>query len=228
MIPNGVDRPHVRNRTVPRADWANEEAESLCGPCDPTVFRVGCLGAIDRPLDVDLLERIVRARPHWRWMMMGPTDRSIERPLAQHPNVLWLGDQTAQVVHVLMAGWDLAVWPYVGWSEDRTAVPPCLLDALAAGLPVVAPYSLALREWERSGVRLSFGPDGFLAACDDALTEKGPQARQRQERARRQLHRLGWSDLAVKLDDWLSSTLPGMPGSTRRPASLGWPGPDLP
>ncbi len=207
VLPNGVDRRRFKPARALRADWALEEARSLVGPHagDPrTVTQLGFVGAIDDRLDLTRLAALADARPHWQWHLVGPVQPGLHDRLPRRDNLHWLGDVPAQVVPVLMRGWRVAVWLRQGPRADRGAVPCGVLEALAAGLAVVAPVSASLQRWRAAGVVDAGEVAEVLRACEAAMAESPAHAVLRRRRARRGLRGLHWPELAGRLAEWLA------------------------
>lgn len=212
VLSNGVDRVRFRSSPHPRADWAYEEFAALPGPSGPAVLRIASTGRVDAEFDLALLAGLAEARPHWHWLLAGPVHPTLADRLPRAPNLHWLGDLPHAVIPLLLASAGLYACPRVGRPGDRGAIGLGVLEALAMGLPVVAPAARALRSWTGAGVHAASDPAGFLAACDAALGASAADRASWQRRARRRLHGLHWPALATQLDALLQALQPAGAG----------------
>jgi glycosyltransferase involved in cell wall biosynthesis len=139
-------------------------------------------GVIDERTDLALLAALADARPQWQWMLVGPVVKIDAAALPRRPNLHWLGLQPHRVLPGLLAGWQAVVLPWADHLATRHAAPIQLLEALAAGLPVVAtrlPGTVGQCALARAGDRVRLvlpGPlaqalPDWLAACEAALAD---------------------------------------------------------
>jgi len=179
LLPNGVDlRTFARRRAVP--GWAAREAALL--PAVAGGPQLGYVGAVDERMDFELLAALADARPHWQFVIVGPVLKVAAAALPQRANIHWLGAQPYTVLPALMARWQIALLPWRLCAATRHANPLKIGEALAAGLPVVAPPLCELQGRQRHGVHTATGLQGFLQACN-ALLDEDAAARALRRRA---------------------------------------------
>lgn len=125
-----------------------------CSPAPalvPSVFdeRTVLLGQLNERLDFDLLDELLDHGISLE--VIGPrrerepaVSRRLDRLLA-HPQVSWRGEVPPEAVPGLLSGASLGITPYADSEFNRASFPLKTLDYLAAGVPVVATDSPAVR-----------------------------------------------------------------------------------
>lgn len=168
-LPDAMD-PHrfARANLVADSEEACQAAALLSG-CSG--LRLGYFGAIDKRIDLALLDWLATAQPDWQLVMVGPCTDIEPATLPQHPNLHWLDEQPQALLPYLVASWQVGLLPFVVDQTTRCFNPPQVCAYRAASKPVVStalPDVLALRA---PGVDVAYGPVTFLQACQTALTE---------------------------------------------------------
>ncbi|HYK89304.1 MAG TPA: glycosyltransferase [Acidobacteriota bacterium] len=98
---------------------------------------IGYVGGMHRHVDFSLLAAMIRSRPDWTWVFVGPYDRTAH-VLAELPNTRLLGQlQHRELAHVIRS-FDVCIVPYVKSDYTRTVVPVKINEYLALGKPVVS------------------------------------------------------------------------------------------
>ena len=102
--------------------------------------RLGVVGVHDERLDVDALEILARADPHWQIVLVGPMQPGDvdEARLRSLGNVHLLGGKPVAALPGYLKALDVALIPYKLNELSRNIFPLKLYEYLAAGLPVVA------------------------------------------------------------------------------------------
>lgn len=173
-----------------------EELPPACG--GP---RAVLLGQLNERLDFDLLDSLVD--DGIRLEIIGPR-REHEASctlrldhLLNQPSVKWWGELPARKVPAILAGASVGLTPYVQNEFNRSSFPLKTLDYLAAGLPVVATDSPAVR-WLAS-------PDVHIASDSQAFRKlvrkigaAAPSTEER-ERLRNQAMAHSWEARADQL-----------------------------
>ena len=129
-------------------------------------------------IDLDLLERLARARPAWSLVLVGPvgwgdpaTDVSRLRAL---PNVHFLDRKDYADLPRYVRAFDVCLIPFVESDSTQNSFPMKFFEYLAAGKPIV---SRRLRSLEPLGedpriCRLAGTPKEFLARIEECLAER--------------------------------------------------------
>ena len=128
---------------------------------------VGFFGSLADWIDLDLIERIAKARPAYTILLVGQSfvDTSALRSL---PNVVLAGPQPYPTLPRWARAFDAAIIPYKLNRQVLNANPLKLREYLATGVPIV---SVSNPEIERFAehIRIAHGGDEFLKALDAAV-----------------------------------------------------------
>ncbi len=100
--------------------------------------RLGFYGVIDERMDIDLLKGVAIARPDWQLVLIGPIVKIDPAALPQLPNIHYLGGKSYSELPHYLAGWDVALLPFVRNESTRFISPTKTPEYLAAGKPVVS------------------------------------------------------------------------------------------
>ena len=227
VVPNG----HERHRFAPRpaqpaqglravhcAGWEAAELRRWALPCAAHGVQIGYAGAIDERLDLPLLAALADARPQWQFVLAGPVLKIDAADLPQRANLHWLGPLPYRLLPGLMARWRLALLPWLQSAATRSAQPLKVLEALAAGLPVVSPPMSELLDAVPAGVHCAAGRAAMLGACEALLAETPQEAAARRRQARRYLQQRDWQTVALQVHGLLRAALAARAAAAGRPA----------
>lgn len=192
LLTHGVDVEHFdqRGENLPLP-------QALHGLGRPLI---GFYGLIDSHLDVDLLSRILDARPGWQILCIG-TKRIDLGELEKRPNFRWVPAMPYSELPVAAAHFDAAIIPYVVNAHTRAANPLKLREYIATGKPVVATTMPEVLRFE-GYVRVADGPEAFIAAIEDAL-HSGVSP----EQGRALLRGETWAHKAERISRWIEESL---------------------
>ncbi|HEX8457258.1 MAG TPA: glycosyltransferase family 1 protein [Pyrinomonadaceae bacterium] len=164
-FPSSIDAAHfaqARNTMSEPADQA-----------DIPYPRLGFFGVVDERIDLELLDRISRARPDWQFVIVGPVVKIEQASLPRRANLHYLGGKAYRELPEYLAGWDVALMPFALNDATRFISPTKTPEYLAAGRPVV---STSIRDvvrpyGEQGLVRIADTADDFIGAAEAALSE---------------------------------------------------------
>ncbi|QRR00080.1 glycosyltransferase family 1 protein [Dyadobacter sandarakinus] len=153
-FPSSIDKTHfgAARKTMPEpADQA-----SIPG------IRLGFFGVIDERFDQELIREISSKRPDWHIVLIGPVVKIDPAALPKADNIHYLGCKNYQELPQYLAGWDVAMIPFMLNESTRFISPTKTPEYLAAGKPVV---STPIRD-----VVFPYGEMGLVSIGDDADT----------------------------------------------------------
>ncbi|HTJ40570.1 MAG TPA: glycosyltransferase [Kofleriaceae bacterium] len=139
--------------------------------------RIGFAGAIDDRIDLELIDALAARRPDVHVVMLGGVSGDPAR-LPRRPNLHWLGHRDDAARPMYLAALDAAILPFRRDDAHRTCAPHEVLEAIAAGLPVIAtPLRDLAKPYAEAGVvRLAACARTISTAIDEVLADD-PHAR---------------------------------------------------
>jgi protoporphyrinogen oxidase/glycosyltransferase involved in cell wall biosynthesis len=188
LVPGSVDREHFTRGAD--ASCAHPEVRALSRP------RVGYVGILDERLDLALLRAMAACRPEWEICLVGPV-RDVECAALPHlPNVHYFGQRGYAELPAFLAGFDVALLPFVQSEATRFVGPSKALEYMAAERPIVATPVGDVKRLYQDVVRFGDTPDAFIAACDAALVEPAAARNARIADMRRIVAGTSWDETA--------------------------------
>lgn len=139
--------------------------------------RLGFIGAISEyKVDFDLIARLAQCRRDWHWVLIGQVGEGQPATSAAKlrlPNIHLLGPRGYEDLPNYLRGLDVATIPAP--SNDYTAAmfPMKFFEYLAAGKPVIAANTPALKEFA-DACRLVGSADEFLQATQQVIEGAAP------------------------------------------------------
>jgi UDP-galactopyranose mutase len=173
-LPSAVDAAHFAPERLDAASDEAVQADTLQGVLARP--RLGFHGVIDERIDVGLVARLADAHPDWQIVMAGPVLRRDAARLPRRPNLRWLGPQPYARLPYLLAGWDVALMPYVLDDTTRRLSPVETLEYMAAEKPIVSTAVPDVVALYGSLAEIAHHAGGFMRACEVMLGES-PQRR---------------------------------------------------
>jgi glycosyltransferase involved in cell wall biosynthesis len=159
-LPHGVDVDHfAKGRQI-----REHRKRSGIRPIADVIF----FGSLDERIDQELFNAAIRARPRLRFLCIGPATGSKER-LVFAPNLERRSAVSFQELPNLLGQCEIALLPYVQTELGQRLAPLKALEALTAGLPVVATDIPEIRSSPR-GTILGKNVGDILVGLDRALS----------------------------------------------------------
>ncbi|WP_435103111.1 glycosyltransferase [Arhodomonas sp. AD133] len=147
--------------------------------------RVGYIGALNRTLDTELVDRVLGDHPEVDFVFIGPLETSaaafVRNARARHPNCHYLGPKRHGELRRHMAACDVLINVKRADVTTRGNDSIKIYEYLATGRPVVS-TSMAPADRLRELLHVSDEPEGFSRMLGQALAEDDPQLAQQRRR----------------------------------------------
>ncbi len=162
-FPSSIDKEHFgAARTLDKIpeDQAHIEGVKLC-----------FFGVIDERFDIELIREMAEKRPAWQIVLIGPVVKIDSSTLPTSSNIHYLGSKTYDQLPAYLAGWDIALIPFLLNESTRFISPTKTPEYLSAGVPVLSsaiqdvvdPYG------DEMLVSICSTSDEFIAAAEHIL-----------------------------------------------------------
>jgi glycosyltransferase involved in cell wall biosynthesis len=129
-LPSSIDKEHFEIAKQISDD--PDDQKRIAHP------RLGYCGVIDERFDVDLIDKVADKKRGWNFIFIGPVVKIETSALPQHPNIYYLGPKRYDELPLYLAGWDVALIPFVRNQYTEFISPTKTPEYLAAGKPVIS------------------------------------------------------------------------------------------
>ena len=173
-LPSSIDKAHfvkARNEQPDPVDQSN-----IPHP------RFGFYGVIDERFDIELIAKVAEQRPEWHFVLVGPVVKIDPATLPHLPNIHYLGGKSYDELPQYLAGWDIAIIPFMLNESTQFISPTKTPEYLAGGKPVI---STAIRDvinpyGEQNLVQIVGNAETFIVAAEQefVFTDKTSWLRQ--------------------------------------------------
>ncbi|MCE7059883.1 glycosyltransferase [Dyadobacter sp. CY343] len=174
FVPNAADIRHSQKALDPDLPVASV-LKDIPKPV------IGYFGNIERRMDYEMLEKIIRQNPDKSFVFVGPQDKSyIPDWFFNTPHVYSTGSVPYSEMPAVIKGFDVALLPFKRDEVSATIFPLKLFEYLGAGKPLVSiNFNDDLREFTGDSVAFCTDADSFTEAIEDALHNDSEEKRQR-------------------------------------------------
>jgi len=156
---------------------------------------LGYFGAIDERIDRELLLYIVRERPNWNLVMIGPVYPGLFEVFSA-PNVVFTGQRPYELLPRYLKFFDICLMPFAINDLTRHINPTKALEYFASGKPVVSTPIPDMVKYYSDVIYFASTPEEFLAQCEKCLADF-PAARR--ERGLQLARENGWEAIATDM-----------------------------
>ena len=129
-FPSSIDKNHFGKARKIKPEL--EDQQNIPHP------RIGFFGVIDERFDIELIREIAEQRPDWHIVLIGPIRKVDSALLPKSENIHYLGQKNYQELPLYLAGWDIALIPFLLNESTKFISPTKTPEYLAAGIPVVS------------------------------------------------------------------------------------------
>ena len=162
-FPSSIDKEHFSKARQINNDPADQEA--IPHP------RFGFYGVVDERFDLELIGRVAEMKPEWHFIIIGPVVKIDPEILPRPANIHYLGSKSYSELPNYLAGWDLAIVPFVRNESTKYISPTKTPEYLAGGIPVISTSIVdVIRPYGDLGlVHIADTPEGFILAAEKEL-----------------------------------------------------------
>lgn len=162
-FPSSIDKTHFGKAREIKVDPPDQK--NIPHP------RLGFYGVIDERFDTGLIKAMGEMRPDWHFIMLGPVIKIDRETLPESNNVHFLGSKTYDELPHYVAGWDIALIPFMINESTQFISPTKTPEYLAAGKPVIStPISDVIDPYGKSGlVHIASTAEEFIKAAETEL-----------------------------------------------------------
>ena len=139
---------------------------------------LGYIGSIDERIDRELLLYLVRERPNWNLVMVGPVSHMQFEPFSA-PNVVFTGARPYELLPRYLARLDVCLMPFAINEMTRHINPTKALEYFATGKPVVSTPIPDMEKYYSGVIYFAATPEEFLAQCEACLSQFPAERRER-------------------------------------------------
>ena len=165
-FPSSIEKEHffkARNKNIEAADQ-----QTISG------LKIGFFGVIDERFNLGLIHDIAVQRPEWQIILIGPVVKIDPASLPQGANIHYLGQRSYAELPSYLAGWSVALIPFLLNESTKFISPTKTPEYLAAGVPVVStPIKDVVRPYGiEKLVHIAANSEDFIKAIDLELNSK--------------------------------------------------------
>lgn len=162
-FPSSIDKEHFAQARTITVD--PEDQAQIPHP------RFGFYGVIDERFDIDLIKEVAQRKTDWHFTIIGPVVKIDPEILPKMNNIHYLGGKGYEDLPNYLAGWDVAIIPFLRNESTKYISPTKTPEYLAGGKPVIStsiidvvtPYGI------NNLVHIADTADEFIAAAEIEL-----------------------------------------------------------
>ena len=175
-----ADKTQILNPGVDFQHFATALARPSDLPSGKPIM--GFAGLFAQWVDLELINQLAAALPHWHLVLIGPKHLTIELPSA--PNIFYLGAKTYQELPAYIQHWNVSLLPFKNNALVAACNPLKFLEYFAVGQPVVS-SDLPVARQHSEYLAIAQSPTEFAQQIELALHETDSHKQQRQAFARK-------------------------------------------
>jgi len=172
---------------------------------------LGYFGAIDNRIDRDLLLWLVRERPDWNLVMIGPIVGGLFKRFSA-PNVAFTGPKSYELLPRYLALFDVCLMPFAMNEMTRHINPTKALEYFASGKPVVSTIIPDMVKYYSDVIYFASTPEEFLAQCEACLANFPPE---RRERGLQLARERSWESVVASMREHIDQAIANKVGHSR-------------
>jgi UDP-galactopyranose mutase len=165
-FPSSIDKQHfiqAREITIDPLDQ-----EHIPHP------RFGFYGVIDERFDIELIREVAERKPDWHFVILGPVVKIDPETLPKMQNIHYPGIKNYEELPKYLAGWDVAIIPFLRNDSTKYISPTKTPEYLAGGKPVISTsiIDVVTPYGKNKLVHIADTADEFIAAAEIELNRQ--------------------------------------------------------
>jgi UDP-galactopyranose mutase len=165
-FPSSIDKDHFAQAREITND--EEDQVSILHP------RFGYYGVVDERFDIDLIKEIAEKKTEWHFVIIGPIVKIDPETLPKLNNIHYLGGKNYADLPKYLAGWDVAIIPFLRNDSTKYISPTKTPEYLAGGKPVISTsiIDVVTPYGTNNLVQIADTADEFIKAAEFELTRQ--------------------------------------------------------
>jgi teichuronic acid biosynthesis glycosyltransferase TuaH len=164
FVPNAADLSHS-SKALDKDLPVHQKLNDIPKPI------IGFFGSIERRIDYDLMQQVIKDNPAKSFVFAGPVFKEhLPEWFFNTPNVYLPGPIPYDEMPQMLKGFDIAIIPFKKDEVSATIFPLKLFEYLGAGKPVVVTdFNPDLKDYTYGAVNFCATADAFTKALNDIL-----------------------------------------------------------
>lgn len=151
-FPSSIDKEHFSKARLIKND--PEDQVNVPYP------RFGFYGVVDERFNIELLKQVAEKKTDWHFVIIGPVVKIDPQSLPRLQNIHYLGGKSYKELPSYLAGWDIAIIPFVLNESTKHISPTKTPEYLSGGKPVISTSII--------DVVTPYGDNGLVHIADTA------------------------------------------------------------
>ncbi len=165
-FPSSIDKAHFAQSRSSLSE--PEDQEHIPHP------RFGFYGVVDERFDIDLIREVAERKPEWHFVIIGPIVKIDPETLPKLNNIHYIGGRSYDKLPYYLAGWDVAIIPFLRNDSTKYISPTKTPEYLAGGKPVISTsiIDVVTPYGTNNLVRIADTADEFIKAANFELSRQ--------------------------------------------------------
>ena len=136
--------------------------------------RFGFYGVVDERFDIELIREVAERKPDWNFVIIGPVVKIDPETLPKFDNIHYPGGRSYEELPKYLAGWDVAIIPFLRNDSTKYISPTKTPEYLAGGKPVISTsiIDVVTPYGTNNLVHIADTADDFITAAEFELNRK--------------------------------------------------------
>ncbi|MEJ7674382.1 MAG: glycosyltransferase [Chitinophagaceae bacterium] len=129
---------------------------------------------MDERFDIELIREVAERKPDWNFVIIGPVVKIDPETLPKFDNIHYPGGRSYEELPKYLAGWDVAIIPFLRNDSTKYISPTKTPEYLAGGKPVISTsiIDVVTPYGTNNLVHIADTADDFITAAEFELNRK--------------------------------------------------------